>query len=119
PAVARAALRAGASLINDVGANRDDDAMWRLAAETGAGYIAMHMQGTPATMQSEPVRGDVVAVVQAFFEDRLKQLTRAGVSVEQIALDVGLGFGKTAKHNFQLLAEMKRFTRWERPLVLG
>jgi dihydropteroate synthase len=79
----------------------------------------MHMQGTPQTMQKEPAYDDVVAEVGAFFEDRLKKIAGAGVSLEQVALDPGLGFGKTVEHNFELLAAMKRFTRWKRPLVLG
>jgi dihydropteroate synthase len=67
PAVARAALERGASIVNDIAANRDDDAMWRVVAETGAGYICMHMQGTPPTMQANPVYADVVREVGDFF----------------------------------------------------
>src|SRR5579859_8035305 len=99
PAVARAALAVGASIVNDVAANRTDDAMRRLVAETGAGYIAMHMQGTPATMQSAPVYQDVVREVREFFEGQLRQLDMAGVAREQVVLDVGIGFGKTVEHN--------------------
>ena len=119
PSVARAALRAGASLVNDVAANRDDDAMWRAVAEAGAGYVAMHMQGTPQTMQTEPAYGDVVAEVGEFFSERLARLEQAGVRREHVVLDVGLGFGKTAEHNLQLLAHLDSFTRWNRPLLLG
>ncbi|MEP6663336.1 MAG: dihydropteroate synthase [Verrucomicrobiota bacterium] len=119
PAVARAALSAGASLVNDVAANRCDDEMARLLAETGAGYIAMHMQGTPATMQQNPVYKNVVGEVNEFFQKQLEHLTAAGVQPEQIVLDVGIGFGKTAEHNLQLLGKMSSFTKWERPLLLG
>ena len=119
PSVAQAALRAGASIVNDVAANRKDDAMWRAVADTGAGYVAMHMQGTPPTMQSAPAYRDVVSEVAAFFEDRLARLERSGVGREQVVLDVGLGFGKTAEHNLQLLAHLGSFTRWDRPLLLG
>ena len=119
PSVAQAALRAGASIVNDVAANREDDAMWRAVAEAGAGYVAMHMQGTPQTMQSAPVYQDVVADVGAFFEDRLARLEQSGVSRDQVVLDVGLGFGKTAGHNLELLAHLGSFTRWNRPLLLG
>ena len=67
PAVARAALAAGASIVNDVAANRDDDAMWQVVAEAGAGYVCMHMQGTPQTMQANPAYADVVREVGEFF----------------------------------------------------
>ena len=119
PAVARAALATGASLVNDVAANRASDEMWRLVAETRAGYVAMHMQGTPQTMQTAPRYGDVVADVNAFFGERLERIQAAGVSLEQVVLDVGIGFGKTLEHNLQLLRSIRSFTRWERPLLLG
>src|SRR5262245_35927972 len=106
PSVARAALQAGASFVNDVAAHRDDDAMWRVVAEAGAGYVAMHMRGTPPTMQAAPVYADVVAEVSAFFEDRLARLEQSGVRHEQVVLDAGLGFGKTLEHNLQLLARL-------------
>jgi dihydropteroate synthase len=119
PAVARAALAAGASIINDIAANREDDSMWRLAAETGAGYVAMHMQGTPATMQHHPVYHDVVREVGGFFADRLDRLQRAGVAPDHVILDPGIGFGKTVGHNLQLLAGLRSFTNLGRPLLLG
>ena len=119
PGVAQAALRAGASLVNDVAANRADPAMWRVVAEAGAGYVAMHMQGTPQTMQQQPAYRDVVAEVKEFFGDRLARLQAAGVAAEQVVLDPGLGFGKTLDHNLQLLAGVRALTRWERPLLLG
>jgi dihydropteroate synthase len=119
PGVARAALAAGASIVNDIAANRTDDAMWRLVAETGAGYVAMHMQGTPADMQVAPHYTDVVREVEAFFAERLERFARAGLRPEQVALDVGIGFGKTVEHNLQLLAALGGFRRFERPLLLG
>ncbi|HUD47602.1 MAG TPA: dihydropteroate synthase [Candidatus Baltobacteraceae bacterium] len=119
PGVAREALRAGASIINDIAANRDDAEMWRLAAESGAAYVVVHMQGTPATMQENPVYDDVVREVNEFFEERLNRLRACGVNAEQVVLDVGIGFGKAPRHNLQLLAHMARFTKWERPLLLG
>src|SRR5208282_1643083 len=88
PGVAREALRAGASIINDIAANREDDEMWRLAAHSGAAYVAVHMQGSPATMQKNPVYDDVVAEVDRFFEDRLNRLAACGVNPEQVVLDV-------------------------------
>jgi dihydropteroate synthase len=119
PAVAVAALRAGASIVNDVAANRTDPAMWRVVAAAGAGYVAMHMQGTPQTMQQQPAYHDVVAEVNEFFGERLGRLQEAGVAAEQVVLDPGLGFGKTNEHNLQLLAGVRALTRWERPLLLG
>jgi len=119
PAVARAALAAGASMVNDVAANREDDAMGRVVAETGAGYIAMHMQGQPQTMQANPVYADVVRAVEDFFRERLQRLNAAGVRADQVVFDVGIGFGKTVEHNLQLLAALGSFTKLERPLLLG
>jgi dihydropteroate synthase len=119
PAVARAALQAGASIVNDVAANRADDAMWKIVAEFRAGYICMHAQGTPQTMQTNPVYSDVVREVGEFFSERLGRLTAGGVGADQVALDVGIGFGKTVGHNLQLLAALRGFTKWQRPLLLG
>ena len=119
PAVARAALEAGAAIVNDVAANRSDDAMWRIVAEAGAGYIAMHMQGEPRTMQLQPSYTDVVAEVDAFFADRLEGLAAAGVKAEQVALDPGIGFGKTLEHNLQLLGRLDALRNRKRPLLVG
>ncbi len=119
PAVAAAALAAGAVIVNDIAANRDDPAMWERVAEAGAGYLAMHMQGTPQSMQQGPQYGDVLAEVEAFFTERMKRFRTAGIHDEQIAFDVGIGFGKTLDHNLTLLAGLKRFTKFKRPQVLG
>jgi dihydropteroate synthase len=119
PPVARAALQAGASIINDIAANRAGEEMWRLAAETGAAYVAVHMQGSPATMQDNPQYEDVVAAVGNFFADRLKRLRACGVNPEQVVLDVGIGFGKRPAENLRLLAALGSFTKWRRPLLLG
>jgi len=119
PAVAKAALEAGAAIINDVGANRESDEMWRLAAETGAGYVTVHMQGNPQTMQENPVYSDVVREVGEYFDGRLQRLFNAGIAPQQVVLDPGIGFGKKLAHNLQLLAALGSFTRWERPVLLG
>jgi dihydropteroate synthase len=119
PAVARAALAMGASIVNDVAANREDDAMWRMLAETGAGYIAMHMQGQPQTMQTSPAYPDVVSAVEDFFRERMRRLNACAVRADQVVFDVGIGFGKTLEHNLQLLAALRSFTKLERPLLLG
>ncbi len=119
PGVAKAALEAGASIVNDVAANRESDEMWRLLAQTGAGYICMHMQGTPQTMQASPSYTDVVNEVDGFFQGRSDLLDRAGVRPEQIIFDPGIGFGKTLEHNLQLLGALRRFTKLKRPILLG
>lgn len=119
PAVAQAAVDAGARVINDIAANRTDPQMWETAAATGAGYIAMHMQGTPQTMQNAPEYDDVIASVEAFFEKQLEAMAAAGLSAKQVALDPGIGFGKTVGHNLALLAGLGRFTRFQRPLMVG
>jgi dihydropteroate synthase len=117
--VARAALRAGVSIVNDVAANRADEEMWRLVGETGAGYVCMHMQGTPATMQINPTYTSVVAEVEQFFRERLARLGSCGVEFNRIILDPGVGFGKKIEHNLELLGSLKRLARLDRPLLLG
>lgn len=119
PAVARAALEAGASIVNDVAANRVDDAMWKVVAEFRAGYICMHAQGVPQTMQANPVYADVVQAVGDFFRERLQRLHACKVTADRVVLDPGIGFGKTLAHNLQLLASLRSFTTWQRPLLLG
>lgn len=119
PAVARAAIEAGASIVNDVAANREDESMWRLVAESAAGYVCMHMLGTPQTMQSEPFYDDVVGEVGDFFSERFKRLSHCGVNDDQVIFDVGIGFGKTLEHNLQLLGALKDFRRLGRPQLLG
>jgi len=119
PAVARAALQAGVSIVNDVAAHREDDTMWKVVAEFRAGYICMHAQGLPQTMQANSVYADVVREVGEFFGGRLDRLKACGVAADQVALDVGIGFGKTPEHNLQLLAALRSFTTLQRPLLLG
>lgn len=119
PAIARAALKAGALIVNDVAANRADLEMWEVVAEAKAGYVLMHMQGTPQTMQDSPHYENVVEEVNEFFDERLKRLNAFGVASDQVILDVGIGFGKTTEHNLQLLASLNTFTKWKRPIVLG
>ena len=119
PGVARAALDAGASIVNDVAANREDPALWRFVAEAHAGYVCMHMRGTPQTMQANPIYTDVAREVGEFFCERLRRLIDCGVGRDQIILDPGIGFGKTVGHNLQLLGAARDFTRLERPLLMG
>ena len=119
PTVAQAAVKAGAVIINDIAANREDEAMWQLVAETGAGYVAMHMQGTPQTMQEAPQYDNVVNDVEAFFISRMTRWNDWGMAPEQVVLDPGIGFGKTVEHNLALLAALERFTKMQRPLLVG
>jgi len=119
PGVARAAIQAGASIINDVGANRADDSMRKIVAETGAGYVLMHMQGTPKDMQINPQYKDVIEEIFGFFERQLELAKLAGISLDQIVLDVGIGFGKTVEHNLKLIAHLERFKALGRPMLLG
>ena len=119
PAVARAALAAGASIVNDVAAHREDGAMWREVAEFRAGYVCMHARNLFPTRQEDPVYGDVVLDVGEFFRERLGRLDAAGVAADQVVLDVGIGFGKTLEHNLQLLANLRSFKTMARPLLIG
>ncbi len=104
--VAAAALEAGATVVNDVSAGRADAAMLPLVARAGSGYVAMHMLGTPATMQEDPRYGDVVAEVGDFLEQRLDAAAGAGIPVEALMADPGIGFGKTRAHNLELLRRL-------------
>ena len=119
PTVARAALDAGASIVNDIAANRESPEMWQVVAEAKAGYICMHMQGTPQTMQAEPHYDDVLREVGDFFSERLARLAEQGVSGEQVALDPGIGFGKELKHNIKLLSGIHELIMSGRPLLIG
>lgn len=118
PAVAEAALAAGATMINDVQAGLETG-MLELAARSGAPIVLMHMQGTPATMQQDPVYADVVAEVEAFLLARAATAAELGVGKAQIILDPGIGFGKTRAHNLALLAGMGRLSGHGYPLLLG
>lgn len=118
PAVARAALAAGASVVNDVTGFRDPD-MIRAVSENGAAAIVMHMRGTPRDMQRNPVYGDVLDEVAAFLRERASRLVEAGVPPERVYLDPGIGFGKTLAHNVALLARVRAFAALGHPLVVG
>jgi len=118
-AVAREALAAGAEVINDVTALCGDLAMIPLAVESSCGVCAMHMRGTPRTMQQEPVYEDVVEDVFAYLLARRDALIAAGVKQSRIALDPGIGFGKTTQHNLTLLRRAARFHDLGCPLLVG
>jgi dihydropteroate synthase len=118
PEVMKAALEAGASMINDIGALRAPGALEAVAG-SGAAVCLMHMQGEPRTMQKDPRYGDVVAEVAAFLEERVAAAERAGIARERIAIDPGFGFGKTVAHNFELLRSLGRIAAIGPPVVAG
>jgi dihydropteroate synthase len=111
-AVARGALEAGASIINDVTGGRGDPEMMRLAAEKKAAFIIMHMQGTPRTMQTNPHYDDVLGEVADFFRQQYARALEYGI-------DSGIGFGKTVEHNLELLSNLSRLRVHDRPIVVG
>lgn len=117
--VARHALHAGAEIINDITALSADPAMLPLAADSGCGVCIMHMQGTPKTMQRKPVYADVVAEVAEYLRERRDAATAAGVAQDRIALDPGIGFGKTTAHNLELLANAWRLHALGCPVLIG
>lgn len=117
--VAREAIHAGAEIINDVTGLEGDPAMLGVAVSTGAGICAMHMQGTPETMQIQPAYGDVVAEIESYLRKRRDTLQAAGVHPDRICLDPGIGFGKSHQHNLTLLAHCHRFHRLGCPLLVG
>lgn len=118
-AVAEAAIAAGATIINDVTGLMGDPRMAKVAADTGAGVVIMHMQGTPRTMQQDPHYENVVAEVHAFFARQFEIATAAGIAPNAIIFDPGIGFGKTLEHNLELLRNLDRLTVAGRPLLLG
>jgi dihydropteroate synthase len=116
--VAREALQVGAAVVNDIMAARDPG-MAEVVREFGAGMILMHMQGTPETMQTNPTYRDVVAEVRDYLAERVAALVAAGVSPERLAIDPGIGFGKTSAHNLTLLRHLDALQALVRPVVLG
>ena len=118
PVVAAAALEAGADILNDVTGFRDP-AMRQLAAATGAGCVVMHMQGEPRTMQHQPEYQNVVSEVRAFFSQTLATMLADGISLPQIVLDPGIGFGKNLAHHQSLLRALPSLSVLDRPLLLG
>ncbi len=117
--IAKAALEAGAHIINDISAGTHDEKMLELIAAQQAGYVMLHMQGTPSTMQQNPHYTDVIKVIRNFFDRRLEQALTNGIRKTQIVFDPGLGFGKTLADNLTILAQMNQFQYLGRPLLLG
>ena len=117
--VARAALQAGAEVVNDVTALRSDPEMAGVVAGAGAACCLMHMLGKPRTMQDDPRYDDVVSEVKAFLEERLAFAVSEGVAEERVWLDPGIGFGKTVDHNLELLRRLDEIVAIGRPVAIG
>lgn len=118
-AVAEQALAAGATIVNDVSACRRDPELMGVVADAGAGYVLMHAQGAPGTMQLDPRYADVVDEIMTFFEERLAALIAAGVAEECVVLDPGIGFGKTLEHNLEIFRGIDAMLQFGRPLYVG
>jgi dihydropteroate synthase len=117
--VAQAALDAGAHIVNDISAGRDDPEMFRLVARRRVPIVLMHMLGTPKTMQRAPTYDDVTAEVSGFLNERIIAAGIHGIEVERILLDPGIGFGKAMQHNLELMRRLAELTVLGRPLVIG
>jgi dihydropteroate synthase len=117
--VAREALRAGASIVNDVTGGRADPEMMPLGAESEAAFIVMHMQGKPRTMQAAPHYENVVGEVADFFRQQYARALECGIDSMAIAFDPGIGFGKTVEHNLELLSNLPQLRVHDRPIVVG
>ena len=118
-AVARAAVEAGATIVNDVSAGRMDPELLPTVADLGVAYVLMHMQGTPRTMQHNPTYTDVVAEVFDDLADGLNRLEAIGVGLHRVIIDPGIGFGKTLEHNLLLLQRLRELTSLGRPVLVG
>jgi dihydropteroate synthase len=118
-AVARRAVELGAELVNDVTALRADPELAGVVAESGCYLCLMHMRGEPRTMQDDPVYDDVVSDVKRFLEERLSFAVAAGIDERRVCLDPGIGFGKTAAHNFELVRRLDELRALGRPILVG
>ncbi|HOW71503.1 MAG TPA: dihydropteroate synthase [Phycisphaerae bacterium] len=116
--VARAALDAGATIVNDISALHDPE-MGPLIAARGAGVILMHMKGTPANMQADPIYVDVVEEIRSFLQQRMATALAAGIPADRIILDPGIGFGKTTSHNLMIIRNLHRFVDLGAPTLVG
>ena len=117
-AVARAAVEAGATIVNDVSAGADP-AMFGVVADAGAGMVLMHMKGEPKTMQDDPTYYDVVAEVRGYLGDRVEAAVAAGIDLERLCVDPGIGFGKTLEHNLAILHDIRAFHQLRVPVLVG
>jgi dihydropteroate synthase len=117
--VAKEALKAGASVINDVSGLRHDRGMADVAAKYGAGLIVMHMKGTPRDMQENPSYGDLIGEITGSLRESIETAKRAGVAEGDIIIDPGIGFGKTVEHNLIILNRLGEFKSLKRPICIG
>ena len=117
--VARQALRAGASMINDISALRFDPEMASVAAKAGVPVILMHMKGTPGNMQDNPSYDNLIPEILDFLQDGIDRAVKSGITKDMIIVDPGIGFGKTFEHNLELIKELKQLAALERPILLG
>ncbi len=117
--VARAALDAGADIVNDTSALRFDPAMPGVVARSGAAVVLMHMKGSPATMQNAPCYDDLMGEVGGFLAERVRAAEAAGIARDRVIVDPGIGFGKAFEHNLELLRRQDAFHSLGRPLLLG
>jgi dihydropteroate synthase len=117
--VARRALDLGAVVVNDISGLTFDPEMPSVCSEAKAGVVCMHIQGRPATMQLNPQYDDVVAEITAYLNSRLEALEQAGIARERVVIDPGIGFGKTAQHNLDLLRNVGQFRSLGRPVLIG
>jgi dihydropteroate synthase len=115
--VAEEAILAGAHLINDISAGNLDEAMFQTVANLQVPYVMMHMQGTPQTMQKNPIYNEIVSDVHQYFSEKIATLTKLGL--KDIIIDPGFGFGKTVEHNYQLLQKMEGLNAFGLPLLVG
>ncbi len=117
--VARQAIEAGASIINDISALRSDDQMAFVAAEYGVPVILMHMNGTPQSMQIKPFYNDVISEIKEFLENAIIIAEKSGISRSRIIIDPGIGFGKTVEHNLLLINNLHKFESFDVPVLVG
>ena len=117
--VAKEALKAGASIINDISGLRFDPMMAKIAAEAGCPVIIMHMKGTPRDMQRRPAYKDVVKEITAFFKERIAFAVKNGIKRNKIIIDPGIGFGKTVRHNLEIIKRLKEFRKLGVPVLIG
>lgn len=118
PEVARRAILAGVDIVNDVTGFRDQE-MIEVCLASGCGMVAMHMQGTPRTMQQSPSYQDVTEEVREFFNEKFTELIEKGIKEQRIVFDPGIGFGKALEHNLTLIRELKRLSVHNRPILMG
>lgn len=116
---ARQALALGATIINDISAFRFDPELVNVVASARCGYVLMHMQGTPRTMQDAPRYADVIDEIRAFFEERMAFATAQGIAESAIWLDPGFGFGKSIAHNLEIIRRLAEFKTLGRPILVG